>query len=65
MSISHVHYPSDEKVTIANIKIALVQAFASQLIADARESYVQVRKKKRAERAERGDNEQKSIELQC
>lgn len=42
MSISHVHYPPDEKVAIANIKIQLVQAFASQLLADAKKSYTQV-----------------------
>lgn len=43
MSISNVHYPENEKVTIANIKIQLVQAFASQLLTNVKESYVQVR----------------------
>jgi hypothetical protein len=42
MSISNVHYPENEKVTIANIKIQLVQAFASQLLDNVIESYVQV-----------------------
>ena len=42
MSIDHVHYPEDEKLQIANIKISLVQAFAARLFTDQKQ-YIEVK----------------------